>query len=45
MIVYLFIYLFLFQQLSSYTAEVPANPQYHKFLIGKGGANIRKVCS
>ncbi|KAK7477919.1 hypothetical protein BaRGS_00030828, partial [Batillaria attramentaria] len=28
---------------SSFTAEVHAKPQYHKFLIGRGGANIRKV--
>lgn len=28
---------------SSFTAEVRAKPQYHKFLIGRGGANIRKV--
>ncbi|XP_055863477.1 vigilin-like [Biomphalaria glabrata] len=28
---------------SSYTVEVKAKPQYHKFLIGRGGATIRKV--
>lgn len=28
---------------SSFTADVKAKPQYHKFLIGRGGANIRKV--
>lgn len=28
---------------SSFTAEVKAKSQYHKFLIGRGGANIRKV--
>ena len=24
-------------------SEVKAKPEYHRFLIGKGGANIRKV--
>ncbi|KAK7093511.1 hypothetical protein V1264_007247 [Littorina saxatilis] len=28
---------------SSFTAEIRAKPQYHKFLIGRGGSNIRKV--
>nr|XP_002734359.2 PREDICTED: vigilin-like [Saccoglossus kowalevskii] len=28
---------------SSFTAEVHAKPEYHKFLIGRGGTNIRKV--
>merc|ERR1719318_431184 len=28
---------------SSFTAEVRAKPEYHKFLIGRGGANIKKV--
>jgi len=28
---------------SSFTVDVRANPAYHKFLIGRGGANIRKV--
>ncbi|XP_025081209.1 vigilin-like [Pomacea canaliculata] len=28
---------------SSFTAEIRAKPQYHKFLIGRGGANIKKV--
>ena len=28
---------------SSHSAEVQAKPEYHKFLIGRGGANIRKV--
>lgn len=28
---------------SSHTAEMRAKPEYHKFLIGRGGANIRKV--
>lgn len=23
--------------------ELQANPEYHKFLIGRGGANIRRV--
>jgi len=31
------------RQLSSYTAEVHAKPQHHKFLIGKNGANIKKI--
>ncbi|XP_070561985.1 vigilin-like [Ptychodera flava] len=29
--------------LSSFSAEIHAKPEYHKFLIGRGGANIRKV--
>lgn len=28
---------------SSYVSEVPIYKQFHKFVIGKGGANIRKV--
>lgn len=28
---------------SSYQAEVPIYKQFHKFIIGKGGANIRKI--
>ncbi|KAL8583524.1 hypothetical protein ACOMHN_054840 [Nucella lapillus] len=28
---------------SSFTVELKAKPQYHKFLIGRGGANIKKV--
>lgn len=31
------------KQLSSYTAEVRAKSQHHKFLIGKNGGNIRKI--
>ncbi|XP_018320346.1 vigilin [Agrilus planipennis] len=31
------------RQLSSYTVEVRAKPQHHKFLIGKNGANIKKI--
>lgn len=31
------------RQLSSFTAEVRAKPQQHKFLIGKNGANIKKI--
>lgn len=31
------------RQLSSYTAEVRAKPQHHKFLIGKNGASIKKI--
>uniref|UniRef100_A0AAQ5YLD0 Vigilin n=1 Tax=Amphiprion ocellaris TaxID=80972 RepID=A0AAQ5YLD0_AMPOC len=30
-------------QTKSHTAELHAKPEYHKFLIGKGGGNIRKV--
>lgn len=29
--------------LSSYSAEVRAKPQHHKFLIGKNGVNIKKI--
>lgn len=28
---------------NSYTAEVTAKPEHHRFLIGRGGVNIRKV--
>lgn len=38
----LFLFLFL-QQTKSYTVDLRAKPEYHKFLIGKGGGNIRKV--
>ncbi|XP_033885431.1 vigilin-like [Acipenser ruthenus] len=31
------------KQTRSHTVELRAKPDYHKFLIGKGGANIRKV--
>lgn len=31
------------KQLTSYSVEVRAKVQHHKFLIGKNGANIRKV--
>jgi polyribonucleotide nucleotidyltransferase len=31
------------KELSSYTAEVRANPKHHKFLIGKKGTSIRKI--
>uniref|UniRef100_A0A8C5PC31 Vigilin n=1 Tax=Leptobrachium leishanense TaxID=445787 RepID=A0A8C5PC31_9ANUR len=31
------------KQTKSFTAELCAKPEYHKFLIGKGGVNIRKV--
>uniref|UniRef100_UPI00398F70C8 vigilin-like n=1 Tax=Pristiophorus japonicus TaxID=55135 RepID=UPI00398F70C8 len=30
-------------QVNSFTAEIRAKPEYHRFLIGRGGANIRKV--
>lgn len=35
-------YLFV-QQIKNHTCELRAKPEYHKFLIGRGGANIRKV--
>lgn len=31
------------RQQNSYTAEVRAKPEHHKYLIGKSGCNIRKV--
>uniref|UniRef100_A0A3P8Y038 Vigilin n=1 Tax=Esox lucius TaxID=8010 RepID=A0A3P8Y038_ESOLU len=31
------------KQTKSHTVELKAKPEYHKFLIGKGGGNIRKV--
>ncbi|XP_017756079.1 PREDICTED: vigilin isoform X1 [Eufriesea mexicana] len=31
------------KQLSSYSAEIRAKVQHHKFLIGKNGANIKKI--
>uniref|UniRef100_A0A9R1SI57 Vigilin n=2 Tax=Cyprinus carpio TaxID=7962 RepID=A0A9R1SI57_CYPCA len=31
------------KQTKSHTVELRAKPEYHKFLIGKGGGNIRKV--
>nr|BAN20317.1 high density lipoprotein binding protein [Riptortus pedestris] len=31
------------RELHSYTAEVRAKPQYHKYLIGKSGANINRI--
>ncbi|XP_037797231.1 vigilin-like [Penaeus monodon] len=31
------------KQLASFTAEVRAKPQHHRFLIGRNGANIRKI--
>ena len=31
------------QEQSSFTTDVHAKPEYHKFLIGRGGANIRNV--
>lgn len=31
------------KQLSSFTAEVRANPKHHRFLIGKKGASIKKI--
>lgn len=31
------------QEQASFTVDVHAKPEYHRFLIGRGGANIRKV--
>ncbi|CAL1590915.1 unnamed protein product [Knipowitschia caucasica] len=31
------------KQVNNFTAELQAKAEYHKFLIGKGGVNIRKV--
>lgn len=31
------------KQISSFTAEVRAKPEHHRFLIGKNGGNIKKV--
>ncbi|XP_038851955.1 vigilin [Salvelinus namaycush] len=31
------------KQVNNFTAELQAKPEYHKFLIGKGGVNIRRV--
>ncbi|XP_028650653.1 high density lipoprotein binding protein a isoform X2 [Erpetoichthys calabaricus] len=31
------------KQTKSFSVELRAKPEYHKFLIGKGGGNIRKV--
>lgn len=31
------------RELASHTAQVRAKPEHHKFLIGKNGANIRKI--
>ncbi|KAK6618489.1 hypothetical protein RUM43_013682 [Polyplax serrata] len=31
------------REAASYTAEVKAKPQHHKFLIGKSGAKIKKI--
>lgn len=51
--IFILIFSFIFQsqlleltterQLSSFTDEVRAKPQQHKFLIGKNGANIKKI--
>lgn len=35
--------MFVFQQVSNFSVELKAKPEYHKFLIGRGGANIRRV--
>lgn len=31
------------KELSSFSAEIRAKPEHHRFLIGRGGSNIRKV--
>jgi len=31
------------RKINSYTTEISAKPEFHKFLIGRGGVNIRKV--
>ncbi|KAM9833278.1 vigilin [Syngnathus typhle] len=31
------------KQVSNFTAELQAKPEHHKFLIGRGGANVRRV--
>uniref|UniRef100_A0A8D2Q6J8 Vigilin n=1 Tax=Varanus komodoensis TaxID=61221 RepID=A0A8D2Q6J8_VARKO len=31
------------KQINNHSVELHAKPEYHKFLIGRGGANIRKV--
>uniref|UniRef100_A0A8C1SKM3 Vigilin n=1 Tax=Cyprinus carpio TaxID=7962 RepID=A0A8C1SKM3_CYPCA len=31
------------KQVNNFSVELQAKPEYHKFLIGKGGANIRRV--
>uniref|UniRef100_A0A670J9D1 Vigilin n=1 Tax=Podarcis muralis TaxID=64176 RepID=A0A670J9D1_PODMU len=31
------------KQINNHSAELHAKPEYHKFLIGRGGANIRRV--
>ena len=31
------------QALQNHTVEIRCKPEYHRFLIGKNGANIRKV--
>lgn len=31
------------KQVNNFTAELQAKPEYHKFLIGRGGVNIRRV--
>ncbi|XP_031441147.1 vigilin isoform X1 [Clupea harengus] len=31
------------KQVNNFTVELQAKPEYHKFLIGRGGANIRRV--
>ncbi len=33
----------MLQKESGHSAEVHAKPEYHRFLIGRGGANVRKI--
>lgn len=32
-----------FQELEKYSVEIRAKPKHHRFLIGRNGANIKKV--
>ncbi len=35
--------MFALQKESGFTTEIRAKPEYHKFLIGRGGCNVRKL--
>ena len=40
--------IFVFDPLQAqqhYSLEIHCKPEYHRFLIGRGGANIRKACN
>ncbi len=39
----LFVCLFVLQALQHHTLEIHCKPEYHRFLIGRQGANIRRV--